>query len=103
MNDTQAPYHDIAFMNIECKKSSPIYTLANQQARHWHGVIEILVKRAEVEERTIQPNAHSAPKALAGHSIADELRKFADLHKAGIITEEEFRQQKAKLLAGDQL
>jgi putative oligomerization/nucleic acid binding protein len=34
-----------------------------------------------------------------GSSVADELRKLAELHKQGVLTDEEFDAQKARLLA----
>jgi hypothetical protein len=33
-----------------------------------------------------------------GNSVADELRKLAELHKEGVLTDEEFDVQKARLL-----
>ncbi|WP_222850766.1 superinfection immunity protein [Achromobacter xylosoxidans] len=45
----------------------------------------------------------TAPRAVAsplvGQSVADELRKLADLKEQGILTEEEFAAQKVKALA----
>jgi hypothetical protein len=43
----------------------------------------------------IPPTSHATP---VGVSIADELRKLADLKAQGILTEDEFLAQKAKLL-----
>jgi Short C-terminal domain len=41
-----------------------------------------------------------APMDVAhGSSVADELRKLAELHKQGVLTDEEFDAQKARLLA----
>ena len=41
-------------------------------------------------------NSQEAPQRL---SVADQLRELSGLKKEGILTEEEFREQKAKLLA----
>jgi Short C-terminal domain len=41
------------------------------------------------------PQQPSSPSGL----IADELRKLADLHKEGVLTDEEFAAQKAHLLS----
>ena len=39
-----------------------------------------------------------APTAAATASVADELKKLADLRDAGVLTEEEFQEQKSRLL-----
>jgi hypothetical protein len=47
------------------------------------------------------PAAPAAPAApTAGGDVADELRKLAELRKEGILTDEEFAAQKARLLGG---
>ncbi|SFF50072.1 PH domain-containing protein [Blastococcus tunisiensis] len=43
--------------------------------------------------------APAAPPAAPQPDLADQLRKLADLRDAGVLTEEEFAAQKAKLLA----
>ena len=43
--------------------------------------------------------AAAAPTGMTGDKIAT-LQKLADLHKSGVLTDEEFAAQKAKLLAG---
>ena len=48
--------------------------------------------------------APAAPAAAAPTGMTDDkiatLQKLADLHKSGVLTDEEFAAQKAKLLAG---
>lgn len=41
-----------------------------------------------------------APAAAGGESTVDQLKELATLKAEGILTEEEFAQQKAKILAG---
>ena len=43
--------------------------------------------------------APAAPTGMTDDKIAT-LQKLADLHKSGVLTDEEFAAQKAKLLAG---
>lgn len=45
------------------------------------------------------PSPSSAPAALDGRLVADELAKLAGLRDAGVLTEDEFAAQKAKLLS----
>lgn len=98
VNDTASPLHDVSFMDLESKKDSIIYKQAISQARRWHGVIEVLIKRADAEDHAEQANARTTALPLAASLIADELRKLADLHASGVLTAGEFQQQKARLL-----
>jgi hypothetical protein len=45
------------------------------------------------------PQAAPAPAAPAGESTIDQLKELAELKAQGILTEEEFTAQKAKILA----
>jgi hypothetical protein len=52
-------------------------------------------RKAEIREQ-----AQAIAEAMAPHgSVADELVKLAQLKEAGVLTEEEFAAQKAKLLS----
>lgn len=99
VNDTKNPLHDITFLNAPfgdgVSKDQLVYQNAMQQARHWHGLIEVLIKQADSEDRarTSQESPRTPPK-----SIADELKKFADLRESGILSSDEFEEQKLKLL-----
>jgi hypothetical protein len=95
VNDTKNPIHDVAFQNVEGNKGGLIHKAAMKQARHWHSLIEVLIKRADMEDKSsTQQIAQIAPPA----SIADELKKLAELQVAGILSAEEFQQQKVSLL-----
>lgn len=98
VNDTQAPLHDVAFMNIDGKKGGIIYSQAIQQARHWHGIVEVLIQRADAEERVPQIEERSVPAPF----VADEIKKLAELRSSGVLTHEEFQQQKTRLLGANQ-
>lgn len=52
----------------------------------------------EVKAITAAPAAAVATIARAGASVADELRKLADLRDAGVLTPAEFEKQKSRLL-----
>ena len=41
-----------------------------------------------------------APRAAAAPSMADQLNQLADLHKQGMLSDDEFAAAKAKLLSG---
>ena len=95
VNDTKNPLHDVNFLNIETKKDGFLYKDAMLQARHWHGLIEVLIKRADMEDKT---NVKDGPPQVEWSSVADEIKKLADLHESGILSNEEFQQQKARLI-----
>ncbi|MBQ7462807.1 MAG: SHOCT domain-containing protein [Bacteroidaceae bacterium] len=52
-----------------------------------------------IDEVDRQQSMNSHPIQLGNNSVADELAKLADLRAKGILTEEEFSAQKAKLLS----
>lgn len=95
INDTQSPLHDVSFLNVETKKDGLIYQQAMQQARHWHGLIEVLIKRAETEDNS---SGNNITPQIQSSSIADEIKKLADLRDSGVLSVDEFQQQKARLL-----
>jgi len=102
VNDTNAPLHDVAFMNVEGKKDGIIYTQAIQVARRWHGIVEVLIKRADSEEKSLQNSERQIQPALPNASVADEIKKLAELHHSGVLTSDEFQQQKSRLLGVNQ-
>ena len=63
-------------------------------------------KWSEQEAAQAPPQAAPAPVAAApaapasGESMIDQLKELAELKSQGILTEDEFAAQKAKLLAG---
>ena len=83
---------------------------AQQRVAHQQSVAARQQAHAVQDTRTLP--ATPTPVSLVGGSsaqvtpgtepfIADELRKLADLQQSGVLTEEEFEAQKAKLLNGD--
>ncbi len=55
----------------------------------------------EVDREEIRPSGSAPQIAMATGSIADELSKLAELKEKGILSEEEFTDQKKKLLGGN--
>ena len=99
VNRTETPIHDINFMNTKDKKNGIIYNTAMQQVRHWQGVMEVLIKRADMKDNAKhRALADETPKLIPKVSVADELAKLGELKKQGLLTDEEFLSQKARLL-----
>lgn len=90
VNDMAKPIHEIYFLNLEngIGKKSIRYQDAIKKARHWHGLMEIVIKRADMEN-IVQTSQNS---------VADEIKKLAELRDTGILSEIEFQQQKEKIL-----
>ena len=100
VNRTKNPIHDINFMFEERKKGDFFYNQAMKKARHWHGLMEVLIKRADSEDAAIQGElVDETPKLISNVSVADELAKLGELKKQGLLTNDEFLSQKAKLLS----
>jgi hypothetical protein len=64
--------------------------VSRRQAERW----------AQQEEAQPPQAPAAAPPAEAGGSTIEQLRELGELKAQGILTEEEFAAQKAKLLAG---
>lgn len=50
VNRMSDPIHDINFLDVECQKNGMLYTPAMEQARRWHGIIAIIIKREDTED-----------------------------------------------------
>ena len=51
-------------------------------------------------EQEAPPQAAASAPAAAGPSMLDQLKQLGELKDQGVLTEQEFADQKAKLLAG---
>lgn len=93
VNNTKNPIHDINFMNTEDKQHGPIYNSAMEKARHWHGLMSVLIKRGELED-TINPSTkfedgekYEKPRII-DDKVALMEKKFLDLYSqnTGVVT-----------------
>jgi len=97
VNDTTNPTHEIYFQNVEGNSGGLIHEAAMKQARHWHSLCDVLIKRADEEDKVLAPKT---PQIISQPYVADELKKLAELQSVGVLTADEFQQQKAVLLKG---
>lgn len=71
-----------------------------KDARHWHGLMDVLIRRADEDDRMLNNNVPQELIQTSNHnSIADELIKLSDLKTQGILSDDEFNLQKQKLLS----
>ena len=64
-----------------------------------HGMTQRDVEQAQAHEQAFQAYVRDAASTGGSGGVADELSKLADLKERGAITDAEFANQKAKLLA----
>jgi membrane protease subunit (stomatin/prohibitin family) len=55
-------------------------------------------QQAQAQQVQAAPAAPTAPAAAPQKDVTAELQKLADLHKSGVLTDEEFAAAKKKLL-----
>lgn len=107
INDTETPLRTIVFLNevVHINKFEPKYEMAEQEVKHWHSLISVLIKKADkedkerekTEDREFQRELQLTPSIKS--SVADELKNLNELVNEGILSEDEFKEQKYKLLA----
>jgi hypothetical protein len=88
VNDSSNPFYKIRFLDTECKKGDYIYNDGYEKAEKWHGIISTFIKQSELKE---------SKKESVSTDIND-LLKLKELLDAGLLTNEEFTEQKKKLL-----
>jgi hypothetical protein len=66
--------------------------VSRRQGQRW-------AQQEEAQQAQQAPPAPVAAAPAAGDSVIDQLRELGELKEQGILTEEEFAAQKAKLLA----
>ena len=100
VNDTVTPLHDVAFLNVSTNKSSASYKKAIELARHWHGVLEVVIKQTDLEDKPlpVAPQVQVPTPGLPEISVADELTKLAALHRSNMLSDSEYQSLKAKYL-----
>lgn len=97
LKNTSIPTYSLVFLESPYLANSALYDAALHKARHWLGVLEAAIHE---DGRRAAPNPAAGPSAPSSMpSVADELRKLAQLRDEGVLTEQEFQQQKARLLA----
>lgn len=98
VNDIYNPIHSVCLMSTDGKEISPTYKPQIELAKKWAAMIEILIRSANSTNQELAPPPQSTNASLINTSIADELRKLAELKAEGILTEDEFLLQKTRLL-----
>lgn len=112
VNDTLNPIYIINFLDIEVKKGGMIYNASIQEARRWHSIINILIKKAdeednklvqgEVEEQTQEKTTLKIKDSSDSHlSLSQELTNLSKLKEDGVLSDEEYKIAKLKVLSNN--
>lgn len=94
INDTRVPMfmlNILSFDNGVLKNSSTYINFMNT-ARRWHSLLSVLIKKADEEDE----EKENSPNLVI--SVADEILKLKKLLNEKLLSEEEFEEQKNKLL-----
>lgn len=94
VNDLQSPMHDVRLLDAEAKRGGFVHRSVSDKARFWAGLFEVIIEGSRGAAAQAQARGRPRPADVAG-----QLRELAKLRDDGILTEEEFAAQKAKLLA----
>ena len=100
IDNTSEPTYTLPLLAVEVDRGDITHSAAIDKARHWNGLFDIAMSRTE-KSRVRDVNVVDKKKdAKAARSVADELKKLADLKADGVLTEDEFQTQKQRLLSG---
>jgi hypothetical protein len=119
LDDTRNPLCDVRLLFQPNERDSHVYKQTMDVARKWHGIVSILIRRADAEAKARQTEPANSQKAVvkevveqskapalnstststpAVESVADEIRKLKGLMDEGLISAEQFQAQRDKLL-----
>jgi hypothetical protein len=94
VNDTRDPLQEVTFLSTEASRGGVLYKNASALALRWQALIDILMKRAD---GSIATPATIAPQLTP--KIERQLKILTDMRAAGVLNEEQFAEQRTKLLA----
>ena len=75
--------------------------VSRRQANLWAAQGQEQYEEQSYQQQAYEPPPQAAPppQASGGSDMLEQLQKLGELHAAGVLTEEEFAAQKAKILA----
>jgi Short C-terminal domain len=109
VNNTKQPVKIINFLNaylsmdingkpFPIKKEDASYKSAHRTVNHWHSLLSLLIKQTDNTHNLI-PEEKPVVTNNLNVSVADEIKKLSELLAQGLLTQEEYNQQKTKLLS----
>ncbi len=113
VNRTNSPTHDIIISRLEMERGGLAYKGTMDKARHWEGLIKVLIKRADEIDQTTEPkaseqNLNDQPqidkmrKATNNSNeknfLTRELIKLGKLREMKVLSDSEFQDRKKYLI-----
>lgn len=99
INDASQPTHTVSFLGQEVARTTLLYKMTAEAARTWQARMDVLIKRADSESHSNAVASLTPSLPAPAGSVADEIRKLADLKAQGLLTQAEFESEKSKLLS----
>lgn len=105
VNNTSFPAVTIRLLDSKTESSGQVYKEVQRHSRLWLDRIQVLLKgeARNLDIGTAKTAATKSSQAKRAQtkaiSVAEELRKLADLQRDGVISSEEFLELKSRLLA----
>lgn len=88
----------IVFISSSTPRNSFVYKTQRKAADEIMSQLELIAENNKVESETARIHQEQTEAAAPSVSVADELLKLKQLLDIGVLTDEEFQQQKQKLL-----
>jgi len=98
VNDVENPIHEISFIEMTNLGDTPP-SVAIQEAQSWHDLLSVIIRQCENEMELTDSDlpSYDEPKG----SLAIQLRELNELRNDGVLSDDEFKQAKAKILSSE--
>lgn len=96
INDTSNPVHALDFIGTKNNGQMTDPKVALKEAQEWHGLISVIIRQAEQEFEA--KSTKNLEPVTAQISFAEQISQLSELHKSGVLTDDEFIKAKKKLL-----
>ena len=102
IDDRVSPVHVVVFLQLPGSgvlAGSAVAKKIGAHVDHWNALLVTGMRNAEIERSNLSSRNLVPPvEATAGVDTADQLAKLWDLKQSGALTEEEFAQEKSRVL-----
>ena len=107
VNRTNSPVHSINFFEdigdddyYGIKKSSAAYQKIMHEARHWHSLLQVIIRQADEDDKIKEREVTQKTLNSTEHkSVTDQIKELVALRDQEVISDKEFTTLKEKLLS----
>lgn len=93
LEEPTKPVIDVDFLTAAAPRGSQYHERANQEARTWSSLITAMIRATEVVNEKSSPTLD-----VPSESRLEQLAKLGKLRDSGILTQDEFDEEKARIL-----